>query len=229
VLPLFLGFVRKHTALEIGEIMIVAGAVQLVCAPAAAWLEVRMSGKVLVAIGYALFGAGLLTDAFCTIHTDFNDLILPQALRGAGIMFCILPSTRLALEGWPEVGVPDASAMFNLMRNLGGAIGIALVDTVAEQRTPTHVTHIINRLQAGDPRTAESVGLPVAMFHGHAMGPVSEGVKQMVAPLLNRAALTASFNEAWLLLGALFLLSLPAIALLSRRAFSAAAYSARNK
>jgi MFS transporter, DHA2 family, multidrug resistance protein len=229
LLPLFLGFVRKHTALEIGEIMIVAGAVQLVCAPVAAWLEVRMSGKVLVAIGYALFGAGLLTNAVCTIHTDFNALFLPQALRGAGIMFCILPSTRLALEGWPDIGVPDASALFNLMRNLGGAIGIALVDTVAEQRTPTHVTHIINRLQAGDPVTAESVGLPSAMFHGHSMGPVSEGVKQMVAPLVNRAALTTSFNEAWLLLGVLFLLSLPAIALLSRRAFSAAAYSARNK
>jgi DHA2 family multidrug resistance protein len=229
LLPLFLGFVRKHTALEIGETMIVAGAVQIVCAPIAAWLELRTSGKLLIAIGYVLFGAGLLADAFCTIRTDFADLILPQALRGAGIMFCILPSTRLALEGWPDIGLPDASALFNLMRNLGGAIGIALVDTVAEQRTPTHVTHIINRLQAGDPVTAESVGLPVAMFHGHSLGPVSEGVKQMVAPLVNRAALTTSFNEAWLLLGAIFLLSLPAIALLSRRAFSAVAYSARNE
>ncbi len=229
LLPLFLGFVRKHTALEIGETMMVAGAVQLVCAPIAAWLEVRMNGKALVAIGYALFGAGLLTEGFSTIHTDFNGLILPQALRGAGIMFCILPSTRLALEGWPEMQIPDASALFNLMRNLGGAIGIALVDTVAEQRTPTHVTHIINRLQAGDPLTAESVGLPSAMFHGHSLGPVSEAVKQMVAPLVNRAALTASFNEAWLLLGVLFLISLPAIALLSRRAFSMIAYSARNK
>ena len=113
-------------------------------------LEPRVSGKLLIAIGYALFGAGLLANAFCTIHTDFNDLVLPQVLRGAGIMFCILPSTRLALEGWPELEIPDASALFNLMRNLGGAIGIALIDTVAEQRTTTHVTHIVNRLRAGD-------------------------------------------------------------------------------
>jgi DHA2 family multidrug resistance protein len=229
LLPLFLGFVRQRTALEIGETMMVAGAVQLACAPVAAWLEVRMHGKLLVAIGYALFGAGLLADALCTIHTDFNDLILPQALRGAGVMFCILPSTRLALEGWPELEIPDASALFNLMRNLGGAIGIALVDTVAEQRTPTHVTHIVNRLQQGDASTAQSVGLPTAMFHGHAMAPIGNLVKQMIAPMVNRAAITASFNEAWLLLGALFLLSLLAIGLLSRRAFSAVAYSARNE
>jgi DHA2 family multidrug resistance protein len=67
------------------------------------------------------------------------------------------------------------------------------------------------------------------MFHGHVMGPVSDLVRQMIAPMLNRAALSASFNEAWLLLGVLFLSSLAAIALLSRRAFSAAAYSARNE
>jgi DHA2 family multidrug resistance protein len=229
LLPLFLGFVRNHTALEIGEIMMVAGMVQLICAPVAAWLEPRVSGRLLVAIGYALFGAGLLANAFCTIHTDFNDLILPQVLRGAGIMFCILPSTRLALEGWPELQIPDASAMFNLMRNLGGAIGIALVDTVSEQRTAVHVTHIIQKLQAGDAATAQSVGLPTAMFHGHVMGPASDLVRQMIAPMVNRGALTSSFNEAWLLLGALFLLSLAAIAVLSRRAFSAAAYSARNE
>lgn len=229
LLPLFLGFVRKHTALEIGEIMMVAGAVQLATAPVAAYLEPRVSGKLLLAAGYALFAAGLFTNAVCTIHTDFTDLVLPQALRGAGIMLCILPSTRLALEGWPELQIPDASALFNLMRNLGGAIGIALVDTVAEQRTRVHVDHIVSRLQAGDADTAASVGLPTAMFHGHAMGPVSELMKQMIAPMVNRAALTASFNEAWLLVGVLFLFSLVAIALLSRRAFSAAAYSARNE
>jgi DHA2 family multidrug resistance protein len=67
------------------------------------------------------------------------------------------------------------------------------------------------------------------MFHGHVMGPVSDLVRQMIAPMVNRAALTASFNEAWLLLGVLFLLSLPAIAVLSRRAFSPAAYSTRNE
>jgi DHA2 family multidrug resistance protein len=209
--------------------MMVAGAVQVATAPLAAYLETRVSGKLLLAIGYVLFAAGMFANAFCTIHTDFTDLILPQALRGAGVMLCILPSTRLALEGWPQSQIPDASAMFNLMRNLGGAIAIALVDTVAEQRTHVHADHIVSRLQAGDADMAASVGLPTAMFHGHVMGPVSDLMKQMIAPIVNRAALTTSFNEAWLLLGALFLVSLIAIALLSRRAFSAAAYSARNK
>jgi DHA2 family multidrug resistance protein len=229
LLPLFLGFVRKHTALEIGEIMVVAGAAQLISAPIAAIIEPRINGWRLVTFGYVLFAAGVFADAFCDIHTDFAGLVVPQVLRGAGIMFCILPSTRLAMEGWPEVQIPEASALFNLMRNLGGAIGIALVDTVVEQRTQGHVTALVRRLQAGDANTARDVGLPTAMFHGHAMGQVSGFVKEMIAPMLQRAALTASFNEAWLWLGGFFLLSLVALSLTTPRAFTQQAYSTRNE
>ena len=229
LLPLFLGFVRRHTALEIGAIMIVAGVAQLLSAPVAALIEPRVNGRYLVVFGYVLFGAGLLANAQMTITTDFAGLFVPQVLRGVGIMFCILPSTRLALEGWPEIQIPEASALFNLMRNLGGAIGIALVDTIVQQRVPHHVSSLIARLQAGDVEAARTVGLPAAMFHGTAMGPPSDMVKHMVAPMVQRAALTQSFNEAWLLLGAIFLLSLLALALLSRRDFTQEAYSARNK
>jgi DHA2 family multidrug resistance protein len=229
LLPLFLGFVRKHSALGIGEIMIVAGVAQLISAPIAAMLESRMSGRAMMTLGYVLFGAGLAADGFCTTNTDFAGLILPQVLRGAGIMFCIIPSTRLAMEGWPKRDDSDASAQFNLMRNLGGAIAIALVDTIVQQRTSVHADHLISRLQAGDADAARAVGLPTALFHGNAMGPVGETLKEMIAPMVQRAALTQSLNEGWFLLAALFIPSVLAIALLSRRDFSAEAYSARNK
>jgi DHA2 family multidrug resistance protein len=229
LLPLFLGFVRQHTALEIGEVMIVAGIAQLIAAPIAALLEPRMNPLVMVTIGYLVFAAGLLANAFCTIDTDFNGLILPQVLRGVAIMFCILPTTRLAMEGWPQAHIPDASALFNLMRNLGGAIGIALVDTVAEQRAKGHADHLIARLQAGDPDAARIVGLPTEYFHNTPMGTASDAIRAMVEPMIQRAALMLSFNEAWLLLGALFLLSISALSLLRPGAFTAEAYSARNE
>lgn len=229
LLPLFLGYVRKHTALGIGEIMVVAGVAQLVSAPIAAMLESRMGARAMLTLGYVLFGAGLAADGFCTIDTDFTGLIIPQILRGAGIMFCIIPSTRLAMEGWGEREEPDASAQFNLMRNLGGAIGIALVDTVVQQRTKIHASHLISRLQAGDADAAHSVGLPAAMFHGHAMGPIGDTLKEIIAPMVQRAAFTRSLNEGWFLLAALFIPGVLAIALLSRRDLSAEAYSTRNE
>ena len=132
------------------------------------------------------------------------------------MMFCLLPATRLALDGWPPEDIADASGLFNLMRNLGGAIGIALINTILEQRTPGHVSAFITRLQSGDPAAARLVGLPAAMFHNQAMGPVDELTKAMIAPLVQRAALAQSFNEAWFLVAGLFGISLMVLLCLRR-------------
>ncbi|HSM95726.1 MAG TPA: DHA2 family efflux MFS transporter permease subunit [Rhizomicrobium sp.] len=211
ILAIFLGGVREHTPIEIGEIIMVSGAVQLLAAPVAALSESRIDGRLLLAFGYALFGIGLLINGQMTYETDFDGLFWPQVLRGVAVMFCILPTTRLAMEGWNTEAAPDASGQFNLMRNLGGAIGIALIDTILAQRAPEHAKHIIARLQAGDPLTAAKVGLPTEYFHGVPMGPVDPSMRAYVEPLIQRAALVDSFNEAWIVLGVLFVLSLVAV------------------
>jgi DHA2 family multidrug resistance protein len=213
-LAIFLGGVREHTPIEIGEIIMVSGAVQLLAAPVAALLESRIDGRILILFGYGLFGIGLLMNGHMTAETDFDGLLWPQIVRGVAVMFCILPTTRLALEGWPAEEAPDASGQFNLMRNLGGALGIALIDTILEQRTPQFATHIANRLQAGDPNMARIVGLPVEYFHGTDMGPVDAATRAAIKPLVERVALVDSFNETWIVFGALFLLSLVTVFLL---------------
>jgi DHA2 family multidrug resistance protein len=216
LLSVFLGLVREHTPLAIGEIMMVSGAVQLLSAPVAAWLETRFDPRLLTAIGFSVFGLGLLMNGFETSASDFNELFWPQVLRGLSIMLCLLPATRLALERWPQADIPDASGLFNLMRNLGGAIGIALIDTILEQRTQGHVNRLVERLQAGDPTAARIVGLPEAQFHNVPMGPVDELTKAIVAPMVKRAALTMSFNEAWIAIAILFGISLLALPLMKR-------------
>ena len=208
MLALFLGLVRGHTPLEIGEIMMVSGAAQLLMAPVAAILEARMDARLLTALGFALFGLGLYANGLETPKSEFWGLFWPQVLRGVSVMLCILPATRLALEGWSAKDVPDASGLFNLMRNLGGAIGIAVIDTLIQSRTTDHVTALAKRLQAGDASAARLVGLPSQMFRGHDMGPVDELTKEMIAPLIRRAALTQSLNEGWLVLAVLFALAL---------------------
>jgi len=215
--PIFLGFVRGHTALDIGKIMIVAGAAQLLVAPLAAFVETRIDARKLAFIGYALFAAGLLTNAFQTPRWDFGEFFWPQVLRGAAIMLCLLPSTRLALNARPPEQLADASALFNLMRNLGGAIGIALVDTLVEQRTPGHVAQLVAQLQSGSRKAAEFVGLPLQYFHDKALGPVDAFTKSLIEPLVRKAGVTQSFNEAWAMIGLLFVLSLLVLPLIPRR------------
>ncbi len=216
LLPLFLGLVRGHSPLEIGEIMIVCGAAQLLVAPLAASAERRFDPRLLAAIGYALFAAGLLANGNATYQTDFWGLFWPQVLRGAGVMLCLLPTTTIALALHAGDRLANASALFNLMRNLGGAIGISLVDTILERRPPVHVSDLVARLQAGDRATALLVGLAPDKFNGKPMPPVDEATKEQIAPLVERAALVLSFNEAWLMFGIVFALTAIAIAFMPR-------------
>ena len=217
LLPLFLGLVRGHTPLEIGEIMIVGGVAQLLAAPVAAAAEKRYNPVLLTAIGYALFAAGLIADAWLGYESDFRALFWPQVLRGVAVMFCLLPTTTIALNGRHEDHLANASALFNLLRNLGGALGIALVDTILARRPPAIIADLVARLKAGDPTAAALVGLPVDKFHNQTMGPIDEATRETVAALVERTALVISFNEAWLLLGILFALSLGALLFMRNR------------
>jgi DHA2 family multidrug resistance protein len=214
LLPVFLGLVRDYDALPIGEIMMVTGAAQLAMAPIATTLERRSDARLLIAAGYALLALGWLGNGFLTSATDFWGLFWQQIARGAAVMLCLLPTTALALGGFVPAQVPNASGLFNLMRNLGGAIGLAIIDTILEQRAPIHVAALVSRLQAGDASAARLVGLPTERFTGTPMGPVDAATRAFVEPLVERAGLVAAFNDAWLLIGGLILLSLPLLLLL---------------
>ena len=136
-------------------------------------------------------------------QTDFDAMFWPQVIRGLAIMFCLLPPTRLALGNLEANCVPDASGLFNLMRNLGGAIGLAMIDTVIYTRSPVLGVSITERLQAGDIGTAKFVGIPADMFLARHAGPLDGATQAMVQPLVERAALVQAINEAWIMVAIL--------------------------
>jgi DHA2 family multidrug resistance protein len=199
LMPVFLAYVRRHDAFEIGTIMLVTGVAQLVTAPIAGSLESRFDPRWLSALGFALFALGLGSSAVQTRLADFDEMFWPQILRGVAIMFCLLPPTRLALGAISEAAVPDASGLFNLMRNLGGAIGIALIDTILYGRTGGHAEALRDRLIAGDVTAAQAIGLDLNLFL-HRPDVSDAAVEAYVRPLVEKAAFALSANEAWALL-----------------------------
>jgi len=221
LLPVFLGVVQYYEAFDIGLIMMVTGATQLMMAPVSAFLQKRFDARLMIGIGFALFAVGLITNGFMTYDTTFWGLFWQQVARGAAIMPCILASTALAMNDFEPARVPNASGLFNLMRNLGGAIGLALIDTVIERRAPGHVETIVERLKAGDPLMAIFVGLDPARFHNTPIGNVDEATRKAVEPLVRRAVLVWSLDDAWIFAGALVLLALLLLPLLHRPTRSA--------
>jgi DHA2 family multidrug resistance protein len=219
LMPVFLAFVRDHEAMEIGQIMMVTGAAQLVMAPIAVALERRISARWLTAAGFALFAVGLAASAFQTRATDFEEMLIPQVIRGLAIMLCLLPPIRIALGHLPAAAVPDASGVFNLMRNLGGAIGLALIDTVIYGRAPVIGETLRRALERGDIEAAKAVGLPLDQFLAHAPGaPLTPAVLAYVRRAVERQATVEAVNEAWAMIALLALLGVAALVVASVRA-----------
>jgi DHA2 family multidrug resistance protein len=211
-MPVFLAFVRNHDAMEIGQIMMVTGAAQLVMAPIAVLLERHVSARWLTAAGFGLLAAGLFASAFQTRATDFDEMLLPQVIRGVAIMLCLLPPIRIALGHLPPAAVPDASGVFNLMRNLGGAIGLALIDTVIYGRAPVIGERLGQALERGDVEAAKAVGLPLDRFLAHTPGtPLEPEVLAYVRRAVERQATVEAVNEAWAMIALLALLGVGAL------------------
>ena len=203
LMPFFLGLVRDYGPLRIGEIMLVTGVTQLLTAPLAVSRERRVDPRHLTAFGFLLFAIGLLLSTRQTAATDFAAMFVPQAVRGAAIMFCLLPPTRMALGRLPEPLVADGSGLFNLMRNLGGAVGLALIDTTIFSRAATEGGRIADQLRAGDLATAMRIGIPREAFLEQRGQPVDDFAVEMIRPLVEKAALVPAINAAWLLCGVL--------------------------
>ena len=208
LMPVFLAYVRRHDAFEIGTIMLVTGVAQLLAAPVAGALESRLDPRKLSAAGFALFAVGLGLSAFQSRVADFDEMFWPQVVRGIAIMFCLLPPTRLALGTLTAAQVPDASGLFNLMRNLGGAIGIALIDTILYGRSIGHGEALRDRLIAGDVTAAQAIGLDVQLFTHRPLEVSDATVEAYVRPMVERAAFAMSTNEAWTLLAIVALVGL---------------------
>jgi DHA2 family multidrug resistance protein len=215
LMPVFLAFVRGHDALEIGKVMLVTGVAQLIVAPIAVLMVQRFDLRLLTAFGFALFAVGLGLSALQTKNTDFAGMFWPQVLRGCAIMFCILPPTQLALGHLPKHAVANASGLFNLMRNLGGAIGIAVIDTIIFTRAPEIGNSLVGRLMSGDLATANALGL-----RPEDLGPaLLEPDKQAIlAPLVKQIAYVDAINEAWAVVAVATLIVLAIIPLARRPA-----------
>jgi MFS transporter, DHA2 family, multidrug resistance protein len=208
LMPVFLAFVRGRDAFEIGTIMLVTGIAQLITAPLAVALERRLGARWLTAAGFALFAVGLGMSALQPRVADFDAMFWPQIVRGVAIMFCLLPPTRIALGYLPEAEVADASGLFNLMRNLGGAIGIALIDTILYGRVAGYAENFRDRLMAGDVTAAQAIGLSTKLFLDRPPGPPDEASVAFVRRLVEKASLALCVNEAWAMLACVAVIGL---------------------
>ena len=210
LIPVFLGRVRGFTSLEIGTTVFVTGFAQIISTVIAARLSQRVDPRLVIPFGLTAFAASLWWTTHLTPEWGFAEFLGPQLLRGFAVMLCIVPSVGLALNGFDQMELKYASGLFNLMRNLGGAIGIAVVNTWLGDQTRIHVARLGETLGEAGRRGGDVIAGFAAQFqsltgdHAHAVL-MAQG---MLARIAGRQALTSAFAEAFQLMSWMFLAAL---------------------
>ncbi|WP_413624769.1 DHA2 family efflux MFS transporter permease subunit [Luteibacter sp. Lutesp34] len=144
--PLFLGRVEGYSALQIGQAIFSTGVFQIMGIPVYAWLASRVDLRWILMGGLALFTVSMFEFTPITHDWSWRELLFPQALRGFAQQFAVAPTVILTLGGLAPARLKQASGLFNLMRNLGGAMGIAGCATILNDRTNLHFQRMAERL-----------------------------------------------------------------------------------
>jgi DHA2 family multidrug resistance protein len=197
--PLFLGYVRGFSAWQTGTAIFSGGAAALAGVPVYIFLAKRFDTRWLLMFGLTSFGASMWAFSYITHDWGAAELLLPQVLRGFPQVFAVAPSVNLGLGSLPPERLKYASGLFNMMRNLGGAVGIAMSGAILNDRTNFHFLGIASRLNpANGPMarllsgTAEQYGaIPGSPHEGQAAA-----LKQLWA-LAYREASTLAYADAF--------------------------------
>ncbi len=204
LLPIYLASVRGYDALQIGETVFVTGVFMMLAAPLAGGLATKVDPRLLIAFGLALFGLSCFQLVPLTGDWAFWELFASQAVRGFAMMFCMVPSSVLALGTLPPERVKNASGLFNLTRNLGGAFGLAILTTLLNKRTDLHIARLHEAVNWAHSAATEQLATLTQGFSG-VLG--ADAGQQALMVLQNRVrgqALVMAFSDVFLILAVLF-------------------------
>ena len=203
--PVYLGRVRGYSALQIGETMFVSGLCMFATAPIAGRLSAKVDPRIMMAIGFSGFAAGTWIVTGITKDWDFYELLWPQVLRGCSLMLCMIPINNIALGTLPPARMKNASGLYNLTRNLGGAVGLALINTALNDRWDLHLARLHERFTWTNPMVLERLDSMAKGFSGLAGNPDAMALKAIMNTV-RLQGLLMSFSDVFLILTVLFVL-----------------------
>jgi DHA2 family multidrug resistance protein len=194
--PLFLGRVRGFSALQIGLAVFSTGLFQILSIPIYVTLARRVDLRWLMMFGLACFGLSMWNFTPITHDWGGRELLLPQALRGFAQQFAVAPVVTLTLGSLAPERLRFASGLFNLMRNLGGAIGIAVCGTLLNSRTNLHFERLASHLNTANAALAPLLRQPA---HTTAL--------ERLWSLTMREAQTQAYADAFLAISVAFVIA----------------------
>jgi DHA2 family multidrug resistance protein len=210
LMPVYLGRVRGYNSLQIGMTVFVVGCAQLASTVIAARLSETIDRRIVITAGLCLFAFSLALSSHMTAQWGFDEVFWPQIVRGLAVMLCIVPSVGMALSLFQGPELRYASGLFNLMRNLGGAIGIAVVNTWLQDNARIEAARISEALghnaRVATDTVAELAHRLAAMTPDPAQALLLS--QKLMSGVVGQQALTLAFDDVFRLMAWMFLAAL---------------------
>jgi DHA2 family multidrug resistance protein len=159
--------------------------------------------RLIIAAGLVIFAIGSYQMTWITREYDFYELLSPQILRGIGMMCAMVPTNNIALGTLPPHMVKNASGLFNLTRNLGGAVGLAVINQVLNDRTDLHISRLQDRVNWGNASAVETLNQFTQRLQG--MGDAGLMAMKQLSQLVHRQAVVMGYGDAFFMLTMFYL------------------------
>jgi DHA2 family multidrug resistance protein len=220
IYPRYLAEVRGYSAMMIGQTMFVSGITMFLMAPIVGRLMQKVDLRYIIASGLIIFAMGSYQMTWITRDYDFFELMVPQILRGIGMMCAMVPTNNIALGTLAPDRVKNASGLFNLMRNLGGALGLAIINEVLNDRTDLHISRLQERVTWGNATATELLSTLTQRAQG--MGDAALMALKQLSQIVHRQAAVMSYGDAFFML-TVFYICLSLLVMLVKKPSMAAA------
>ncbi len=215
IYPVYLAAVRGYSPLMIGETMFVTGVCMFVMAPISGRLSMVLDPRLMIATGFVGFSVGTWMASNITADWDFWELLVPQMFRGFSLMLCMVPINNLALGTMPPQKMKNASGLFNLTRNLGGAVGLALINTVLDKRMDLHLERLRESVIWGRSAVDETMTKMTSGMAARGSDAALAATRQ-IAMMVRRQAEVLAMSDVFMFLTLVFLLSVSLAAFMRR-------------
>jgi MFS transporter, DHA2 family, multidrug resistance protein len=216
LLPLYLQTLMGYPAYNSGMALSPRGLGALLFTPLAGHLTTKTDPRRLLAVGIVLGSISMFQLSGLNLYAGFWDIFWAQVLQGVALSFLFIPLMSLAMSRIQPEKMGNATSIFNLMRNIGGSVGIALMTTFLARRSQVHQNHLVANITAGSGQTYRMLQGLRADFYAHGADAATASRKSIAAiyGMVQQHAAMLAFVEAFWLMGVVFLLMLPFLPLL---------------
>jgi DHA2 family multidrug resistance protein len=219
ILPVYLSRIQGYNAEQIGMVLAWTGLPQLVLIPLVPRLMRRFDPRLVIGIGFALFAASNFMNIAMTSDYGSDQLFWPNVVRAVGQALAFAPLSAVATAGIEPENAGSASGLFNMMRNLGGAVGIAVLQTFLTKREQYHSNVLSQSVSLLEQATRTRIEALTQYFISHGVIDHADASRRAVVAvghIVQKQAFILAFSDTFYLLGVVLVVALMAALLLKK-------------